>query len=146
MNLAEKNPLAVRAAVTAAVTGLVHVAVVFGLVDVEQATAIGGAVDAAGLLVFVLWARAGVTPNAKVITQVTTKGVVVAGDAAVMPTGDELDVSRAGDLALVDSVLVKPELVSRHRRGARGAVSVGDAVVIVFLGIMLLVILGYVGR
>lgn len=61
-----REPLAIRAAITAAVTALVHVAVVFGLLDltVAQEALIGGAIDAVGLAVLTVWARGAVTPVA----------------------------------------------------------------------------------
>lgn len=115
MNLAEREPLAIRAAITAAVTALVHVAAVYGLVAKDQEVAIGTAIDVVGALVLVIWARAGVTGNAKVITQVTNEGTVVAGDAAVTPTGTELDVATpAGSMfPKVQPVPVKPALIER---------------------------------
>lgn len=63
MSLA-REPLAVRAAVVALVTAIVHAAVVFGLVhwSAEQETTLGGLIDLAGLVVALIWARSAVTP------------------------------------------------------------------------------------
>lgn len=109
---AQRNPVAVRAAAVAAVTAIVHVGVVTGLVPAEVEEPIAGAVDAVGLLALVLWARAGVTPNAKVIARVTTTGAVVAGDAASTPTGTELTVAPyAGAPVTTAPLIVKPALV-----------------------------------
>lgn len=98
MKLSKTEPLAVRAAVTAAVTAVVHVAVLLGLpLTPETETGIGSAVDAVGLLVLILWARAGVTANAKVVARVSTStGQLVAGDAAAFETGEILDLEPAG--------------------------------------------------
>lgn len=115
MNLAARNPVAVRAAAVAAVTSVVHVAVVTGLVPAEVEDPIAAAVDSLGLLVLVLWARAGVTPNAKVITRVTTDGAVVTGDAAAIATGTPVDTglySVAG-APTVEPVVVNPDLVDQ---------------------------------
>lgn len=109
----EREPLAIRAAVTAAVTAVVHVAVVLGLgLSQEAELAIGGAVDAVGLVVVLVWARPSVTANAKVIARVTNDGKVVAGDAAVTPTGTELGVDPGqgtpGDPPALLPVGIKP--------------------------------------
>lgn len=113
---AERNPVAIRAAVTALATAVVHVTAVYGLVDPDQEAAIGGAIDAAGLVVLVLWARTGVTPNAKVITRVTTGGAVVAGDAAEVATGTPIAVTEnladnRNPSPTTERVAVRPELV-----------------------------------
>lgn len=121
LSIVERQPLAVRAAAVAAVTALVHVLVVVGVVDADTETAIVGAVDALGALVAVLWAIRAVTPNAKVIARVTTDGEVVAGDAAAAPTDTPLHVTRprperrvGADLPtpVVPQVAVRPELVA----------------------------------
>jgi hypothetical protein len=91
VNLNEREPLAIRAAITVAVTTIVHVAVVSGLVDKALETPIATAVDAVGFVILVLWGRAGVTPNAQVVAQVTPTGSVVAGDASSVQTGASLD-------------------------------------------------------
>lgn len=111
LSLVDRNPVAIRAAVGAAVTAVVHLLVVFGVpITKAQGSAIGGVVDAVGLLVIVAWARAGVTPNAKVVTRVTTKGTVVTGDAALTTTGTTLALT-PGRLPRVQPVIVKPDLV-----------------------------------
>lgn len=123
---AQRNPVAIRAAIVAAVTALAHLAVVFGLLDDTHAGAlvdtVGPLIDLGGLVVLVVWARAGVTPNAKVVTRVTTDGAVVTGDAAATIPGTVLNVSddaygvhnphADADVAVVEPVLVNPELVA----------------------------------
>lgn len=72
-----------------------------------------------------LWTRYVVTPNAKVLARVTTSGRVIAGDAAVEPTGTEVDqpavrkqgtsdspVGYSGPAPVIASVAVKPGLVA----------------------------------
>jgi len=110
LSLADRNPVVVRGAITAAATAIVHVLVVLALVPARVEDPISTAVDAIGLVVLLLWARAGVTPNAKVITRVTTSGRVVAGDAAVRPAGQPVAVV-PGVVARTEPVAVKPELV-----------------------------------
>lgn len=118
LTLAQRQPLAVRAAAVAAVVAIVHVAVVAGLIDVEQEEAIAGAVDALGLLALVFLGAKSVTPNAKVISRVTTEGTVVAGDASTVATGTEIGTAPSPSAGLVQSsndlvasAPVKPELV-----------------------------------
>lgn len=121
----DRDPLVLRAAVTAAATAVVHVGVVLGIPGLSSAveTAIGGAVDAAGLVVLLVLARRKTTPNAKVVARVTTRGRVVAGEAAEQPT--ETVVGKV-DPAAVDAqlndeptgpalaVTVRPELLADH--------------------------------
>lgn len=71
-----------------------------------------------------LWTRYGVTANAKVLARVTSDRRVVAGDAAVEPTGTEVDQPQAAlgtgeagvyyhverPARVVAAVVVKPEL------------------------------------
>lgn len=126
LSTVDREPLAIRAAVTTAVTAVVHVAVVLGLpLDGTAELAIGSAVDAVGLVALIVWARPNITANAKVLARVTTDGRVVAGDAAVEPTGTEVDQPRArrgssdrgsvsyaeGPRPVIAAVAVKPELV-----------------------------------
>lgn len=122
MNLTEREPLALRAAITAAVTALVHIAAVYGLVGADAEVAIGTAIDAVGLLVLIVWARAGVTANAKVVARVTTDGDVVAGDAALADTGTALGVDdgrhTVDGLPVVLPVPVHPRLVNLGTREA----------------------------
>lgn len=91
LSLVERQPVAVRAAVIAVVVALVHVAVALGWITTDQEATIVGAVDAIAAVVAILWARAAVTPNAKVVARVTTGGEVVAGDASTVPTGETLE-------------------------------------------------------
>lgn len=62
----KREPLIVRAALVAAVTGVLHVLVVLGAlpIDPEQEAAIAGAVDLLGTAVLVVWTRGAVTPVA----------------------------------------------------------------------------------
>jgi hypothetical protein len=59
-----REPLAIRAAIVAAVTGILHVLVVTGVLPIDESaeTAIAGAVDLAGTAVLVVWTRGTVTP------------------------------------------------------------------------------------
>ena len=58
-----REPLAIKAAVLAAVAGVLNVIVLFGLdLSVEQITGINTAVGALATLVMVLWVRPSVTP------------------------------------------------------------------------------------
>lgn len=127
----EREPLVIRAAVTTAVTAVVHVAVVLGLgLSQEAELAIGGAVDALGLVVVLLWSRPSVTANAKVIARVNNDGQVVAGDAAVTPTGTELPAQRtAAGATIVGRVAVKAGLATNvlPQPGDDGVFRVHDA-------------------
>lgn len=71
-----------------------------------------------------LWTRYVVTPKAQVLAQVTATGRVVAGDAAVEPTGTEVDqpmvrhqgtsehpTSYSGPTPTIAAVAVKPRLL-----------------------------------
>ena len=64
--LAQREPLVIRAAIVAALTALLHVLVVLGAlpVDPEQEAALAGAVDLLGTVVLVVWTRGKVTPVA----------------------------------------------------------------------------------
>jgi len=58
-----REPLAIRAAVVAAVAALINVAVAFGWnASVEQLAAVNGAVGVVSALVVVLWSRGKITP------------------------------------------------------------------------------------
>lgn len=65
MNLT-REPLAVRAAIVAAITAMLHVLVVTGVLPIEPdaEVAIAGAVDLVGTAVLVVWSRGAVTPVA----------------------------------------------------------------------------------
>lgn len=60
----KREPLVIRAAIVAAVTGLLHLGVVLGLlpIDAEAETAAALAVDLVGTAVLVVWTRGAVTP------------------------------------------------------------------------------------
>lgn len=110
MSLTEREPLAVRAAVVALLTTVVHVLAVRGIVDDNTEDAIAGVVDAIGLIVLLFLARPAVTSNAKVLARVTTSGDIVAGDAAVEATGNDVAaIGPSGDV--LAQVVVRPELV-----------------------------------
>lgn len=59
-----REPLIIRGAIVAAVTALIHLAVVVGWlpIDTEAETAVAGAVDLLGTAVLVAWTRGKVTP------------------------------------------------------------------------------------
>jgi phosphodiesterase/alkaline phosphatase D-like protein len=63
----KREPLVIRGAVVAALTALVHVGVVLGVLDLsaEAETAVGVAIDVVGTAVLVVWTRGAVTPVAK---------------------------------------------------------------------------------
>lgn len=112
LTVIERNPLAVRAAVTALLTALLHLLVEAGVpVSEGLQGAIANAVDVAGALALVLWGASAVTPNAKVISRVTTHGHVVAGEAAVVDTGSPALLTETKGELPVPLVAVKPELV-----------------------------------
>jgi len=62
----KREPLAVRAAVVAAITAAIHALVVLGVLDLspEAETAVGVAIDLAGTAALVVWTRGAVTPVA----------------------------------------------------------------------------------
>lgn len=66
MNLSTREPLAIRAAITAAATAVLHVLVVLGAlpIDADAEAAIATAVDLVGFAVLVVWTRGKVTPTA----------------------------------------------------------------------------------
>jgi uncharacterized membrane protein len=66
MSLSTREPLVIRTAIVAAVTGLLHALVVLGYVpiDADQEQAVASAVDLLGTAVAVVWSRAAVTPVA----------------------------------------------------------------------------------
>lgn len=59
-----REPLLVRGAIVAAITGVLHVLVVLGAlpIDPDAETAIAGAIDLIGTAVLVVWTRGKVTP------------------------------------------------------------------------------------
>lgn len=111
LTLTEREPIVVRGGAVGVITAALHVAVVAGVIDVDEEASIAAAIDAIGVVVLLVLARMSATPNAKVISRVTTEGGVVAGDAAVVATGTPLEVDTAPGLAGVESVPVKPDLV-----------------------------------
>jgi hypothetical protein len=88
LSLIERQPLAVLGAVGVVVTALIHLLVAFKIdVSPDQEKAITGLVDAVGLLLILFIGAKAVTPNAKVVSQTTANGTVVAGEASQQPTG-----------------------------------------------------------
>lgn len=114
LGILDREPLAVRAAVTAAATAVVHVAfVILGDAGSDTELAIGSAIDAAGLVALLLWTRPRVVPAAKVIARVTSRGRVVAGEAAEQPTETVLAVDPPyTDEQGRPDVTVRPELLA----------------------------------
>lgn len=110
----QREPLLIRAAVTAAVAAVVHVGVVLGILPISEDAEAGvaTAVDAVGLVVLLVWARPALVPAAKVIARVTNAGEVVAGEASVVPTGSELEARGGPARGPSVHTLVKPGLVS----------------------------------
>lgn len=116
LTLIERQPLAVLGGVGVAVTALIHLLVEFGIPITErQQTAVGGVVDAVGLLVILFLGHKAVTPNSKVVSRTTTEGQVVAGDASQARTGSVVDIvadPTTGEPVPVTPV--KPELVAEE--------------------------------
>lgn len=106
----QSEPALVRGAVVAVLALLGSLG--FGWATHVDATLVTGLVVAAIALAQALWTKFAVTANAKVVTRVTTDGQVVAGDAAVAPTGTPVS-TQATNRAypVVAPVAVKPELV-----------------------------------
>ncbi|WNV90323.1 hypothetical protein [Umezawaea sp. Da 62-37] len=63
--LTAREPLVIRAAIVASLTGLLHTLVVLGVLSIapEAESAIAGAIDLLGTAVLVIWARGAVTPS-----------------------------------------------------------------------------------
>lgn len=60
-----REPLAIRAAIVAAVSGAINVLVLFGVdLSVEQVTGLNTLVGLVGTMVVVVWSRGAVTPVA----------------------------------------------------------------------------------
>lgn len=118
LSLNARDPLAVRAAAVSVVTVLVGLAIAFGVpITDEQKVALVGAAAVLAPIAVALLSRPKVTANAKVIARVTTRGRVVAGEAAEQPsetvvaTGDEVEVDADGPMP---AVTVRPELLAAH--------------------------------
>jgi hypothetical protein len=60
----KSEPLVIRAAIVAVVTGVIHALVVLGVLPIDTAaeTAVAGVIDLAGTAVLVVWSRGAVTP------------------------------------------------------------------------------------
>jgi uncharacterized protein (UPF0212 family) len=59
-----REPLVIRGAIVAAVTALIHMLIVLGVLPIDESAehAIAGAVDLVGTAVLVVWTRGKVTP------------------------------------------------------------------------------------
>lgn len=110
----EGNPSVIRSAVVAVLTLLAALGVTWaGDVDEATVSAVVTLLAVLAPLAAGLWVRFGVTPNAKVVSRVTTAGDVVAGDAAVAETGTPLPVHVGGNgTPVVLATSVRGELVS----------------------------------
>lgn len=108
------EPAVTRGAVVAALTLLSGLGVTWaGDLDRDQIAALAVVGSILVPLLQGLWTRFAVTANAKVIARVTTGGGVVAGDAAVSPTGSALPTNRRGasPLPTLDPVVIQAGLV-----------------------------------
>ncbi len=103
LSLSDAEPLAIRAAVTAFVAGVLHVFVIAGPLPLELEAPIVSAVDLGALLVLLILARRKVVAAAKVVTRRTTAGQLVAGEAATVPTGTPVAVLTTSDGARVSA-------------------------------------------
>jgi len=121
LSTSEREPLAIRAAITAAVGAVLHVVVLSGAIPGDLEVPIVAAVDAVGLVALLLWARPTVTANARVVTQVTNEGLVTTGDAAVVDTGAQAPLTETQGGDPVPLVAVKPELVRQPIEVLRAA-------------------------
>lgn len=77
---AAREPLAIRAAIVAAVTAILHVLIVLGVLPIDATAehAIAGAVDLVGTAVLVAWTRGKVTPvEAPVLTPSQAEAVTI---------------------------------------------------------------------
>lgn len=108
------NPAVVRSVVVA-VLGLLATLGVGWAADVpgEVVDALVTLLVVLGPVVAGLWIRFGVTPNAKVVSRVTTDGNVVAGDASTVVTGGVLTVRDTVVGPVVEPTHVDPKLVGR---------------------------------
>jgi len=107
----QSEPALVRGAVVAVLALLASAGV--GWATSVDATLVTGVVVAVIALAQAVWTKFAVTANAKVLTRVTTDGRVVAGDAAVAPTGALVPVQGGGgSTPVTGSVPVRPELVT----------------------------------
>lgn len=114
IDVVKGNPTVVRGAVVAVLSLLTGLGFTWAT-DVDPDVVVG-ILAVLGPIAATLWSRFAVTPNAKVITRVTTTGEVVAGDAAVAPTGTPLTVSTNGLLPEVQSVRINSNLVAPATR------------------------------
>lgn len=105
----EGNPAIVRAAVVAILGVLASLGVGWAAdVDEETITSLSVAIPVVALLVGWL-IRQVVTPVVKVVSRVTTDGLVVAGGAAEIPEGEVLATMRDGDRWVTLPVPVDPK-------------------------------------
>lgn len=88
MNFTAREPLVIRGAIVAAITALIHLAVVVGWlpIDHDAETAVAGAVDLLGTAVLVVWSRGKVTPAAPKVPAEPDEPI---GDTAEVSEKDE---------------------------------------------------------
>lgn len=100
----EGEPLAVRAALTALIGGLLHVLILIVVPDnaAELEDAVVGLTDLIALAVLAWWARRSVTANARV--------------AAIAPTGNVRDGAEAGPAAVQPDGTSVNLLASHHQQ------------------------------
>ena len=85
------EPLVTVASITAGVAAIVALLVSFGIpVTPEQQKAILGVVAVGAPIVVALVARGSVTPNARVVEGLDGSGIVYAGEANELPTGEPI--------------------------------------------------------
>lgn len=115
LSVEKRQPAAVRGAIVAALTAVVHVLVVAGVVDHDTETSLAPLVDTLGFVLAITWIRFGVTPNAKVVARVSTsENLVVAGDASTIPTGEAIAAVELNsrDGLILGPIPVDPRLVA----------------------------------
>ncbi len=108
----ESEPAMIRGVVVA-VLGLLTTLGVSWAAELDKDT-IGAIVTVLVVLVPLaqaLWTRFAVTANRKIVSRVTSRGTVVAGDAAAAPTGRPLEVVDTGATPAVAPVRIDPSLV-----------------------------------
>ena len=80
---AAREPLAIRAAIVAAITAVIHMLIVLGVLPIDESAehAIAGAVDLLGTAVLVVWTRGKITPvEAPVLTPAQAQAVTIVPD------------------------------------------------------------------
>lgn len=97
-----REPIVVRGAIVAAITGILHALVVMGAlpIDPQSEAAIAGAIDLVGTAVLVAWTRGKVTPVA------APKGIEIPAG-----TGTRRDVDLP-EIEVTDEIVVEVETIS----------------------------------